>query len=183
MPRLIAFLRAINVGGRNIAMSELRKHFETLGLREVETFIASGNVLFTTSAKNSRALETKIEKKLHAKLGYEVATFIRSDADVRAIATHKAFPKAQRHAAEALNVGLLHAPLDAVAQKQLQTFANPIDAFHVHDREVYWLCQVKQSDSKFSAARLEKALGRRVTFRGIKTIERLTAKLSDAADD
>ena len=46
MPRFIAFLRAINVGGHNVTMKELRGLFEALGLKSVETFIASGNVIF-----------------------------------------------------------------------------------------------------------------------------------------
>ena len=51
MPRLIAFLRAINVGGHNVTMEKLRKQFEALGCEEVETFIASGNVIFTSPSK------------------------------------------------------------------------------------------------------------------------------------
>lgn len=46
MPRFIAFLRAINVGGRNIKMDDLRALLEAMGLTNVETFIASGNVIF-----------------------------------------------------------------------------------------------------------------------------------------
>ena len=44
--RLVAFLRAINVGGHNVKMDRLRELFEALGLSNVETFIASGNVIF-----------------------------------------------------------------------------------------------------------------------------------------
>ena len=46
MPRLFAFLRAINVGGRTIKMERLRREFEVFGFPGVETFIASGNVIF-----------------------------------------------------------------------------------------------------------------------------------------
>jgi uncharacterized protein (DUF1697 family) len=51
MPRLIAFLRAVNVGGRNVTMEQLRAHFSALGFTDVNTFIASGNVLFTSRAE------------------------------------------------------------------------------------------------------------------------------------
>ena len=53
MPRLIAFLRAINVGGHTVTMMKLRKEFEALGLQDVETFIASGNVIFTRELQES----------------------------------------------------------------------------------------------------------------------------------
>jgi uncharacterized protein (DUF1697 family) len=46
MPRYIALLRAINVGGHLVKMDALRRHFEELGFDPVETFIASGNVMF-----------------------------------------------------------------------------------------------------------------------------------------
>jgi uncharacterized protein (DUF1697 family) len=68
MPRYIAFLRAINVGGHTVKMDVLRQHFAALGFSNVETFIASGNVVFETTAKNTRTLEQKIEKHLRAAL-------------------------------------------------------------------------------------------------------------------
>ena len=52
MPRFIAFLRAINVGGHNVKMEELRVLFESLGFTNVETFIASGNVIFEADSEN-----------------------------------------------------------------------------------------------------------------------------------
>jgi hypothetical protein len=58
------------------------------------------------------------------------------------------------------------------------TYKNEIDDFHVHGREVYWLCQIKQSESKFSNAAFEKIIGRRATFRGINTIQRMAEKYS-----
>ena len=61
MPRCIAFLRAINVGGHTVTMDALRGHFVDLGIAAPETFIASGNVIFTTRARSLPALETKIE--------------------------------------------------------------------------------------------------------------------------
>ena len=51
MPRYVAFLRAVNVGGRIVKMDELRRPFAAAGFADVETFIASGNVIFDTTAK------------------------------------------------------------------------------------------------------------------------------------
>ena len=85
MPRYAAFLRAINVGGRVVKMEALRRFFESLDFANVETVIASGNVLFDASSKSEKALEKKIQDHLHTKLGYEVATFVRSPAEMDAI--------------------------------------------------------------------------------------------------
>ena len=61
MARYAAFLRAINVGGHVVKMEVLRAAFEDLGFAGVETFIASGNVIFETRAKDLVAVERKIE--------------------------------------------------------------------------------------------------------------------------
>ncbi len=174
MTRYIAFLRAINVGGHNVKMDELKKHFESLGFSNVETFIASGNVIFETSAKDTAKLEKKIESKLLETLKYEVTTFLRTPGEVADVTKYKPF----KTKGEALNVAFIAEPLDDIAIKKLMTYKNEIDDFHAHGREVYWLCQIKQSESKFSNAAFEKIIGRRATFRGINTIQRMAEKYS-----
>lgn len=176
MPRLVAFLRAINVGGHVVKMDALRTQFEALGLAEVETFIASGNVLFSSRAANLAALEKKIEQRLHGALGYEVRTFLRTEAEVCAIAGYKPFPPRAIAGAGALCVGFLAEPLDGAAVRTLLTLKTDIDDFHVNGREVYWLCTKRQHESTFSNARFEKQLKASVTFRGVNTIARLAAK-------
>jgi uncharacterized protein (DUF1697 family) len=181
MPRYVAFLRAINVGGHTVTMDQLRKAFEVVGLKEVETFIASGNVIFTSPAKNPRALERRIEKRLEADLGYEVKTFLRTTAEVCAIASYEPFAKAHLKAAYALNVGFLADPLEAAGVKLLHGFSTDIDAFHTNGREMYWLCRKHQSESRFSGGRLEKALKLPSTWRNVNTIVRLAAKYPEYA--
>jgi len=176
MPRLVAFLRAINVGGHTVRMEELRRHFEALGLQDVETFIASGNVIFTSPSKDLSALQRKIERHLAASLGYEVKVFIRTEAEVAAIAQYKPFKESQLRAARALNVAFLAEPLAGGAIELLMALRTDIDDFHVNGREVYWLCKKSQSDSKFSNIRFEKALQTRATFRGVKTVTKLAGK-------
>src|SRR6188472_1508109 len=82
--RYVAFLRAINVGGHIVKMDHLRTLCEAIPLANVSTFIASGNVLFE-SKKPRAQVEAAIEKKLKAALGYDVATMVRSGADLAAI--------------------------------------------------------------------------------------------------
>jgi len=176
MPRLIAFLRAINVGGHTVTMAQLKKEFEALGLKDVETFIASGNVIFTSRTTDLPALEKKIETRLRKSLGYEVATFIRTDAEVAAVAACQAFKAAHVKGARSFSVGFTSAPLDPAAARALMTFRSGVDDFHTSGREVYWLCHVGQGDSKFSNANLEKRLKIRSTFRNINTVARLAAK-------
>ena len=175
--RLIAFLRAINVSGHNVKMDRLRELFEALGLSNVETFIASGNVIFDSPAKDTRALEEEIEGHLREALGYEVATFIRSASELADIASYQPFSTSElEKEGNSLYVALLPAPPDGEAQRRLLAFRSEVDDFHVRGREVYWLCRTKMSESAFSGALLEKAVGMPATLRNANTLRRLTAK-------
>ena len=176
MPRYVAFLRAINVGGHNTKMAELRRLFEALGFSGVEPFIASGNVIFETNSRAIARLEEKIETCLSKALGYQVSAFVRTDAEVAAIAQFKPFQDSAVKTARAFCVGFVAAPLGRESERAVMGFKTAIDDFHVNGREIYWLCRKGQSDSKFSNAALERRLGIRATFRGIKTIHRLAAK-------
>ena len=177
MPRLIAFLRAINVGGSHIVkMDDLRRHFEALGFSGVETFIASGNVVFETRARNAGALEKKIENRLRSALGHDVATFVRTDAELARIAGHEPFPKSSLASSVSFNIAFLATALDARAKRKLMALETPDDEFQVDGREIYWLSRKRQGESTISNAVFEKVLGQRSTLRGVKTIKRMAAK-------
>jgi uncharacterized protein (DUF1697 family) len=178
MQTYIAFLRAINVGGHTVKMDHLRDIFISFGFVNVETFIASGNVIFESNSKDADDLVNLIEKRLKESLGFEVVTFIRSDSELAAIANYKPFPKPQMDSAAALNVAFLSETLDNKSKKLLMALKSDIDDFHVHGREVYWLCLKKQSESKFSNAVFEKTLGVKSTFRGINTVRKMAEKYS-----
>ena len=175
--RYIALLRAINVGGRTVRMEELRKLFDALGFAGTETFIASGNVIFESPARNAAALEKRIEAALEISLGYEVATFVRSPAELAAIAVHEPFARDELDLpGVALYIGFLRDPPGDDARQKLLALRSPIDDFHVHGRELYWLARGKMSESKISNVVLERILGTRTTMRNVTTVRKLAAK-------
>lgn len=179
MSRYVAFLRAINVGGHVVKMDALRKLFETLGLSEVETVIASGNVLFDSSSKSPKTLEKKIEAHLHAKLGYEVSTFLRTPAEMQAIVDYRPFKGAElADAGNVLYIGFVGDKPAAPAAKKLMALANHVDSFHIHEREVYWLCRKKFSESEFSGKQLERILEMPTTLRNVTTVRKIAAKFA-----
>lgn len=180
MPRYVAFLRAINVGGRNVEMVRLAALFEALGGSSVETLLASGNVIFHSPARGRRALALQIESRLEQELGFAVATFLRTAAEVARIAGHSPFPAAEVARAGAFVVGLLAAPLTPAQAATLQSMRSPIDDLRADGSEIYWLCRRKQSDSTFSNAVFERTLGVRATFRSRSTLVRLAAKCASA---
>jgi uncharacterized protein (DUF1697 family) len=181
MPKYVAFLRAINVGSHLVKMDYLRTLFEALGFANVETFIASGNVIFDSKSTKTEALEKKIEKHLLQTLGYEVATFVRSLADVERIAGAKPFDPAElQKQFHALYVGFLAESPSKDSRRELTSCANKFNEFVITDREVFWLCRVKFSETDFSGARLEKILKLKTTLRNINTAQRIAAKYSPA---
>jgi uncharacterized protein (DUF1697 family) len=174
MPRYVAFLRAINVGGHVVKMDRLRALIEELGVTNVETFIASGNVLFDSPSKSAAALEQKIERRLEAALGYAVTTFVRPLAEIAAVATSHPFDGFEANG-HTLSVGFLKSALGAEQRRALALHATSEDEFHAQEREVYWLCRGRTSDSQVSGKALEKTLGP-ATFRNVTTVRKIAAK-------
>jgi uncharacterized protein (DUF1697 family) len=175
--RFIAFLRAINVGGHTVKMTHLRQLFESLGFTNVETFIASGNVIFESAAQDAQSLEQQIERYLQTSLGYDVATFIRSASELAAIATYRPFAAADLNAdGTSLYIAILRASPSEEARQKLMALRTPADDFHVHGRELYWLCRTRMSASTFSGALLEKTIGMPATIRNATTVTKLAAK-------
>ena len=178
MTRYIALLRAINVGGHSVKMEALRQLFVDLGLSNVETFINSGNVIFETRATKTGSLEKKIEGQLEKALGYKVAAFIRSTAELAAIAEYQPFPGAgSGEAAETLYIAFTQAPPSPQAVQKLMAAQTERDRFQVHERQVYWLLRTRFSDSPFSGSgQFEKMLGVPATVRNSTTVRKLAAK-------
>lgn len=170
MPRLIALLRAINVGGHVVRMEVLRTVFEGMGFADVATFIASGNVVFSTDDEDTRALEGRIEQELRAALGYDSSTFLRSPAELLEIARHQAFSEVSKEGS--LNVVFLRRRPSAELRRKLLALASETDSFQVHGREVYWLAR-KGTGQSPATGPLLKLVGPDGTTRGLNTVRRL----------
>lgn len=177
MPRYVAFLRAINVGGHTVKMDRLRALFEELGLENVSTFIASGNVIFDSPGEDPGGLERRIEEHLLAALGYEVGTYIRDPEELAAIARHQPFSPEEVEGAGTLYVSFLpSAPSPEVADS-VAAMSTPVDELRVHGRELYWLCRTRISESEVNGAQLARTLGVDTTMRNINTVRRILAKV------
>jgi uncharacterized protein (DUF1697 family) len=178
MGKQIAFLRAINVGGRRIKMDALKILFEEAGLLNVQTFLASGNVVFDAVGEEPSNLEAKLEQLIFETFGFESQVMVRSIEAIQAVPKYEAFPAADIDKAGAYNVAFLKNEMSAEAQEKLMTLQNEVDRFHVHGTEVYWLCAVKQSESKFSNVVLEKTVKMASTMRGMSTLDKLIKKFA-----
>ena len=94
---------------------------------------------------------------------------------VASIHAHRPFTDSELESAAALIIVFVAEPLRTSQMKALRRLTTDLDSFHVHGREVYWLCK-KLSESTFSNAVLEKTLEIQATFRSARTVARLAAK-------
>jgi uncharacterized protein (DUF1697 family) len=176
VPRFVAFLRAVNVGDRVVKMDALKNAFVSAGATDVESFIASGNMIF--SSKVSKRLEAKLAKTLAASLSFEVPVFVRSLEALHALAAHRPFPEKAVAAAPTYLVGFLSKVLDAEGVGRLSALETPDDRFHVEGRDFWWLSKNRQSDPAITGRALEKALGQPTTLRNVNTIRRMAERYS-----
>jgi uncharacterized protein (DUF1697 family) len=173
MPRYVALLRGINLGGHTVKMVRLKELFEELGFKKVETFIASGNVIFESASKSPATLEKKISTHLEKSLGFPALTFLRTDEELAAVLEHEACADM---GARALYIGFLVEALSKESRLKLMAHSTKSDEFHVNGREVYWLCRTNMSDSPFFRMGIEKAAGVKATVRNVTTIAKLVEK-------
>jgi uncharacterized protein (DUF1697 family) len=176
MNRVIAFLRAINVGGRFVKMEVLRQQFELLDLSHVQTYIQSGNVIFETDNTDYATLEQTIEEQLHAALGFQVLTLIRTAPEIVQIAQVQPFAESEYGAGSVLYISFLKEEPGQDLQQQLHDLSGPIDEFHCHERQVYWLMRKHLGKSTFTNNKLEKVLKVAATRRNSSTVNKIVAK-------
>jgi uncharacterized protein (DUF1697 family) len=176
MPRYVALLRAINVGGHTVKMERLRELFAEAGVENVETFIASGNVIFESDSRDGAALEREIEKHLEEALGYEVGTFIRTLDEIAAVANYDPFPKAAPvEKGHTLSVIFLRSAPGKETGKKLDELRSELHDFNIRGRELYWLSREGVGRTPVGP-KLGKAIEVPGTSRNVTTIRKLAAK-------
>lgn len=177
MPRHIALLRGINVGGGHVVkMQQLRKLLESLGLRGVETVIASGNVVFESSDPGGQKLEQRIERVLRDGLGFEVTTFLRTVTELKAVVENHPFKLEEDKPHGVVFVVFLRSKPAASMRNSVEELNTNNDKVTVKGREVYWLSRERSKDSHLFATRLSKLLGSESTMRNMNTVRRIVAK-------
>jgi uncharacterized protein (DUF1697 family) len=177
MDRFVAFLRGMNLGGRRIKNDELRRHFEEMGLEEVATFRASGNVIFASPQRDGEAkLARWVEAELDERLGYDVPVFLRSAGEVEAIAAREPFDaKRVERSKGKLQVSLLAKKPSAAAKKKVLAHASDEDLLAIEGRELYWLPSGGLLESDLDLKAIEALLGSD-TRRTMGTIQQIAAK-------
>jgi uncharacterized protein (DUF1697 family) len=180
----IAFLRAVNVGGRKVEMARLRTLLTGMGLSRVRTYIASGNAFFDTEDAGlddpgERAeLAGAIEARLLAEFGFEVPVLLRGTAEVRAALAAAPFDRVEVTPDTRLSIAFLSGPLTGLSLP-LRSPKDDWELLGATDGEAYlvsWLVGGRVGSNPVAA--LEKGFGVKATARFFHT----TAKILAAAE-
>lgn len=180
MAVFIALLKGINVGkSRRIKMEDLRKALEALGLRSVETYIQSGNVVFE-SDDNENILRKKIEKQIEASFGFEAVVVLRTAAELEKLIEECPFSAEEIFQAEdsnkegeSLYALLLAEEPGEETGKKLDALKSADDELRFRGRDVYILLRHSIRNSK-PAVKLQK-LEPISTARNWKTLQAISS--------
>lgn len=153
----------------------LRGTFGSLGLSGVETILGSGNVIFETPARDKRALEGRIERRLSKALGRNVPVFMRSLPELKIVAVREPFCHLRTRQAS-VNVIFFSEGLERRSRAMLTTLRTRTDRFSVRPREVYRWRSKKPGTSLFATVPPGRVLRGPFTIRSRNTVRRLVAK-------
>ena len=167
--RYVALLRGINVGGRNkLPMADLRGIFAEAGCAAVQTYIQSGNVVFSASKDLADRVPDIVAEAIHQRFGFETAIVVRSREELREIAASNPFDTSGDP--RLLHVAFLQDTPDAEAVALLDPVRSPPDAFAVRGRNVYLHYPNGVARSKLTNEYLASQLQTASTMRNWRTV-------------
>jgi uncharacterized protein (DUF1697 family) len=173
MTTYITMLRGINVGGqKKTSMTELKGLYESLGLKNVRTYIQSGNVIFESAAADPLELKTRIERGIKETFGYETAVFIRTRDDFQRLIKKTPYSKkdpGKRHVTFLSDIPR-SIPLD-----EIERIKDTSEEFAIAGREIYLFLPNGSGNTKLSNAFFEKKLNVGATTRNWNTVLALYA--------
>ena len=173
---VIALLRAVNVGGRSVSMSDLRAMLSELGCEDPRTLLQSGNAVFALKSKvSTAALEKKFESDAQRRFGFDIAFMLRIAAEWDAIIAGNPFPDAAKDDPAHLVVMALKAAPATAAIKALRDGYKGPETIHVAGRDAYLVYPKGIGKSKLTNALIERKLGVAGTARNWNTVLKLAA--------
>ncbi len=178
MPRYLALFGSVNVGGNRLTMADLRTAFAAEGFANVETVVASGNVLFDHAERPDEGLEEKLGLMMHERFGMSSVALVRSrDAMARAIAENPFAADGQEKFVHTL---FLDGPVDSAGFNKLQSDRARRERIAIGHRALHIDYVAGVAESKLVSAFIERRLGVRGTARNLRSMKRILAKMDEA---
>jgi uncharacterized protein (DUF1697 family) len=175
MPVIVSLLRGVNVGGQIIKMDALRGIYESLGLRKVETFIQSGNVVFTTQSRDLKALTKRIEDAIEKNCGFHSDAILRDSTQIRDVLARNPFAGRAGINPKSLLITFLAGDPDAEGCKKVRAMDIHPEELYIDGREVYAYFPNGLARPKLSWAQIGKCLKTPATGRNVTTVEKVLA--------
>lgn len=174
-PSHAAFLRGVNLGAkRKVSGDQLRSILDDLGFEHADSFRTSGNAVFAAGRESREKLAAQVQRGLEKELGYDVTVFLRTGAEVRAVAGQDPFPG---ETGGKLQVLLLTDKPKAAAKKAvLELAGEKEERLAFGDRELYWLPEGGTRDAAPFLRAVGKLLVEPTTQRTMQTMQKLADK-------
>lgn len=175
---MIHLLRAINVGGHNkIPMAQLRTCYERLGLKNVKTYIQSGNVFFSSSTVGNDELESSITEVT----GFSIPGFLFTDDEWLDITAHA--PSEFETSGKELKkyIAFTNVPISGTAMETLNAKATSQEVFSRHGRALFLHYPADLKKPFSSNASIEKIIGQPATTRNWNTLKALAKMIRENA--
>ena len=169
MPRFIALLRAVNVGKRKLPMAQLRAMAAELGWSAAETYIQSGNLVFTASG-SAGDLEAKLEAAIAKRFGFHSDVMIRSAAQWRSLVRANPFEREAEKEPNRVLAGLPKAPLPGGAAAALAEKAGGGERVAQAGGGLWFHYPQGVGRSKLTPALIDRLAGSPVTARNWRTL-------------
>jgi uncharacterized protein (DUF1697 family) len=174
MPVVISLLRAVNVGGHGvIKMADLRSLCESLRLKDVQTYVQSGNIVFRTDEKDMAKLAQRIQEAITKKFGVTTGVMLRTAEDMREVVARNPFPKQSKTEPAKLHVSFLEAKLTPEAHKQLRALPLAVEKLVPSGRELFIYFPNGAGKSKLPWAKVDKICTTRGTARNWNSVMQL----------
>jgi uncharacterized protein (DUF1697 family) len=179
--KYVALLRGIGPGNPNMKGDKLKAFFEELGFKNVQTLLASGNVLFESSNTDTKNMAKNIEEALPKKLGFSSTAIIRSQAQLQKLIDRDPY-KGQQH--DNRGTYLLVTFFKQTPQIKLRLphtpDGKPYTLLGKIDDAVYGSVDLTAGKTPDYMTWLERQFGKDLTSRTLKTIQRILAKMDQA---
>jgi uncharacterized protein (DUF1697 family) len=174
MPTVVALLRAVNLTSHNrMGMEDLRAVCTSTGLKDVRTYIQSGNVVFTVDRKGQKGLAREIEDAIACRFGFRPEVILRTGVEMRAIVARNPFADRPEIEARKLLVGFLAAEPTSEARSKLLALETAPEEVRLTRTEVYIYYPNGMARPKISWAAIERTLKTSATGRNWNTVLKL----------
>ncbi len=178
MPSYVAFLRAVNVGGRFVKMAAVRTALEGAGFEDVRTHIQSGNVHVRSRRRSSASVAVEVSRVLTRAAGFDVPAIVRSTPDLRSVLTRADGIPPLLRGERKRYVAFADGPVPAAPRALLDAWDRPGERVRVLGSELIADLGIAFHTTALTNARVERITGLTMTWRDLEVVRTIDEKWS-----